>query len=399
VIGPQSTDLDVFYTLPTSIGVAWDFEYLLLERERFTLELVPDVHRAHGIRNAIVVVVPSAPIGYVRLGIANAWREGVRRFILLFADRQQPTEFATDELEQELRVLLDSLGDGGAAPCLRTALTRCAGRTTKDMQDAMLRLLDEIERVFPPDDDAPVVDAPLPRTFANEEATLDAVLPLVRSGTLIEQRAATLEETAALRAGTGGSHASGWPYLRADEAWPACPQCGRPAPCFMQFDMRDVLHTPPPTHRLFVVYRCDTCYAPNNVVVRHYDAPTAEGRRPIDRTAPLREDPQVIVMERLAFMLPDYEIVAEDPDIVAKLRAVDVDWGRLYWWAESCTGMGSLCIPDHLGGWQTSQYARVPTCACDAKLYLVASTQWGDYFNSVWACPVHPDLTLFTFHK
>lgn len=229
---------------------------------------------------------------------------------------------------------------------------------------------------------------------------LDAIAPLVRSGTMLDERGALLEETAALQGGSGGSHRGGWPYLPLTEDWPTCPRCKRPIPCYMQFDMRDVLHTPPPTHSLYVIYRCGTCYSPDNVVVRHYDAPTAAARRPIDLAAPIADDHEIYVMKRLAHMLPDSEIVeADHPDVIAKLRAIDQDWGRLYWSAESALGMGSPRIPDHLGGWQTSQYASVPTCACDAKLYLVSSTQWGDYWNSIWACPIHPDLTQHTFHK
>src|SRR5262249_40908541 len=101
VIGPQSTDLDLFYTLPTALGESWEFEPLLLERETFTLELLPDVHRAHRIRNAILVVAPTSTVldRFTRLAIAHAWREGVRRFILLLAGRRAPGP-ETHELEQ-----------------------------------------------------------------------------------------------------------------------------------------------------------------------------------------------------------------------------------------------------------------------------------------------------------
>jgi hypothetical protein len=378
-----------------ALGADWEFEYLLLERDTFTLELVPDVHRAHGIRNAIIVIRPSDPRVYHRLCIANAWREGVRRFILLFADRSQPSEFATDEIEQELRVLLDELGDGGAAPCLRAGLTRCAARTDQDMQGAMLRLLGEIERVFPTDD-APVIDAPLPAGFAREAAILDAIAPLIRSATMIGARHATREATAALRDGTGGSHRGGWPYLPESEPWPTCPRCKREISCFMQLDMRDALHTPPPSHGLYVIYRCTSCYV---VVVRHYDAPIAEGRRPCPRTEDDGET-QIVVMERLAHMMPASEIVETDhPDVIERLRRIDSEWGRLYWLAESASGMRSLRIPDHLGGYHVAFRPAIPTCACDAKLYLVASTQHGDWWNNIWACPEHPDLALHTFDK
>ena len=391
VIGPQSGDLDVFYTLPTSIGAEWQFEYLSLARPTFELELIADVHRAHAIRNAIVVVVPTEPLAYHRLAIAHAWREGVRRFILLFANREQPTEFATDELEQELRVLLDELGDGGAAPALRAPLTRCAGRTTDDMKRAMIRLLDEVERVFPPDD-VVVHDAPLPASFAKEAAILDTIAPLVRSGTLFDERSVPLVET------VGRSHMGGWPHLPDDEPWPVCPRCKMPAPCFLQVDMRDVLHAPPPAHRCFVVYRCASCYSPDNVVVRHYDS--LAGGRPIGEAPVDFDEPRLIVMERLAFMLPDYEIVeADHPETVRALQAIGPEWGRLWWWAESLMGMGSPRIPNHLGGWHTTQSPYVPKCACEEPLYLVSSTQWGDWWNCIWACPVHPDLTEHTFQK
>jgi hypothetical protein len=394
VVGPQGVDLDLFYTLPTALGTKWEFEHLLLERDTFTLELVPDVHRAHGVANAIVVIRPGDPRAYHRLCIAHAWREGVRRFILLFADQRPPSERATSELEQELRVLLDELGDGGAAPCLRTALTRCAGRTDPDTHDAMVHLLAEIERVFPPDD-APIVDAPLPAGFAREDAILSAIAPLVRSVTMIGTRHATREATATLRDGTGGSHREGWPYLPASEPWPTCPKCKRELPCFMQLDMRDVLHAPPPAHRLYVIYRCSSCYV---VVIRHYDELDAE-RRP----CPVVEDDgeaQVIVMERRAHNLPAAELVeADHPDVVAQLQRIDRAWERLYWLAESASGMRSLRIPDHLGGYHTAFRPAVPTCACDAKLYLVSSTQHGDWWNNIWACPEHPDLALHTFDK
>ena len=379
-----------------ALGAEWEFEYLLLERDTFTLELLPDPHRDHGIRNALVVIQPSNPRAFHRLAIAHAWREGVRRFILVFADRHAPTEHATAELEQELRVLLDSLGDGGAAPCIRTALTRCAGTTSEDMRDAMLRLLGEIERVFPPDD-APVLDEPLPPAFAREDAILDAIAPLMRSATMIGGRHATRETTAALRDGTGGSHRDGWPYLPESEPWPACPKCKRAdTRCYAQLDMRDVLHTPPPAHRLYVIYRCDGCYT---FAVRHYDAPTATGRRPCP-PGDDEADAQVMVMERLAHILPAAEIVeADHPDVVEQLQRVDPDWGRLYWLAEAATGMRSLRIPDHLGGCHTAFRPQIPTCACDAKLYLVSSLQHGDWWNNFWACPVHPDLVLHTFDK
>ncbi len=349
--------------------------------------------------NAIVVIRPSDSRAFHRLCIAHAWREGVRRFILVLADQTRPSEAATDELEQELRVLLDSLGDGGAAPCVRTALTRCAGNTGRDTRDAMLHLLGEIERVFPPDD-TPVIDAPLPAGFVREDAILDAIAPLFRSATMIGGRHATLEDTAALRDGTGGSHRDGWPYLPESEPWPTCPRCKREIECSMQLDMRDALHTPPPPHRLYVIYRCSNCYI---VVVRHYDAPVAEGRRPCP---PTEDDDSVavVVMERLAHMLPAGEIVeADHPDVVAQLKRVDPEsadeWGRLYCLAESATGTRSLRIPDHLGGYHVAFRPAIPTCACDAKLYLVSSTQHGDWWNNIWACPIHPDLALHTFEK
>lgn len=379
-----------------ALGAEREFQYLLLERDTFTLELLPDVHRAHGIANAIIVIRPGDPRAYHRLVIAHAWREGVRRFVLLFADyRSVPSEAATGELEQELRVLLDELGDGGAAPSVRSALTSSAGRTDQATHDAMLQLLGEIERVFPPEDE-PVVDAPLPASFAREAAILDAIAPLIRSATMIGARHATLEATAALREGTGGSHREGWPYLPESEPWPVCPKCKRDVRCYAQLDMRDVLHAPPPTHRLYVIYRCDRCY---DYVVRHYEDPTATGRR----VCPPVEDEgeaQVIVMERLAHNLPASEIVeADHPGVVAQLTRIDPEWGRLYWLAESATGMRSLRIPDHLGGCHTAFRPAIPTCACDAKLYLVASLQHGDWWNNIWACPTHPDLTLCTFDK
>jgi hypothetical protein len=209
---------------------------------------------------------------------------------------------------------------------------------------------------------------------------------------MIEERGATLEETA------GRSHMGGWPYLPEDEPWPTCPQCKKPAPCFMQLDMRDVLHTPPPAHRCFVIYRCDSCYSPGNVAIRHYE--TLAGGRPIGDAPVEHDNPRLLVMDRLAHMLPDYEVLeATFPAGLEALKKIDPDWCRLYWWAESAMGMGSTRIPNHLGRWHTSQYASIPTCACAEPLYLVSSTQWGDYWNSVWACPIHPDLTLHHFHK
>jgi len=168
---------------------------------------------------------------------------------------------------------------------------------------------------------AVTIAEPLPASFAAETAVLDAIAPLIRSGTMLQTRGASLEDTAALRDGSGGSHRGGWPYLPISEAWPTCPRCKRQIPCFMQFDMRDVLHDPPPSHALFVIYRCRDCYSPDNVVVRHYPTPSAAERRPIDLTAPIPDDHEIFVMERRAHMLPDYEIVeADHPDVLAKLR-------------------------------------------------------------------------------
>ena len=392
VIGPASGDLDLFYTLPTSLGLDWSFEHARLERDRFTLELLPDVDRDHAIHNAILVVVPSAPIGYLRLALVHAWREGVRRFILLFADRQMPT--STGELEHELRVILDALGDGGAAPVVRSPLTRCAGRTSNEMRTSMLELLAEVERVFVPD--AVMVEAAPSPMFAREHAVLDAIRPLVRSASMLEKLASTLPETAALHEGTGGSNSGGWPYLPAHEPWPTCPTCKQPAPCFLQLDMRDALHTPPPAHHLFVLYRCRACGSSDNIVVRHYDQTSMLGRWPIEPTLD-HHNPELLVATRLAHCLPDSEIV--DADVIAKLQAIDPEWQRLYGWAETCMGMGALRIPDHLGGWQTAQTPSIPTCACDEPLTLVASLEWGDWWHHVWACPIHPELALVQFQK
>lgn len=357
-----------------------------MERERFTLELIPDVHRAHGIQNAILVVAGAHELAIARLGLAAAWRAGVRRFILLFAGRTAPAPAEVYELEQELRVVLDALGDGGGAPAIYAALTRCAGGT-KHMADGMRQLLDAIVRVFPPDDVA-IALTPLPAAFAREAAILDALDPLVRSATMIDYRACTLEETT-----TVGSHQNGWPYLPRDEQWPHCPRCRRELPCYLQFDLREARHA---ASGVYVIYRCDHCYT---MLVRDY-ADTSAPRRPIDPDGPLREDPMRVVMERAAYMLPDSALVEPFfPDVVAKLRAIDSEWGRLYWQAEHVLGMSSLRIPDHLGGWHTSQSPTIPTCACDTPLHLVSSTQWGDWWNSIWACPIHPDLTANSFHK
>jgi hypothetical protein len=365
-----------------------EFEYLLLARERFTLELLSDVHASHGVRNAIIVVADG--LQFLRIALANAWVAGVRRFILLFAGREEPTPAQTYPIEQELRVLLDTLGDGGAAPAVYAALTRCAGGT-KHMKPAMLRLLDEIERVFPPEDEA-IIATPLPASFAREAAILDAIAPLVRGGTMIDYVACTLEESAEL-----GSHVNGWPYLPLDEAWPRCRRCKRELPCYQQFDMREALHAT--ARHLYVIYRCDNCYSPDNVVVRHYETMAAP-RRPIDPAAPSHGDPMRVVMERAAHMLPDSDLLEPlFPEAVAKLRAIDENWGRIYWDTEGALGMGSLRIPDHLGGWHTAQTPTVPTCACDTPLHLVSSTQWGDWWNTIWACPLHADLTANLFHK
>jgi hypothetical protein len=346
-------------------------------------------------------VQPSAPLAYTRLALASAWRAGVRCFVLVLAEKSQPSEAATHELEQELRVLLDTLGDGGGAPCVRAALTRDRGTITSDMRPAMVRLLDEIERVFSPGDGG-AIDEPLPESFADEVEMLDAVAPLIRAGTMIGKGSATLAQTAALRAGAGGSHHFGWPYEVPDEPRPTCPECRGAMACCYQFDMRDVLHTPPPAHQLFVVYRCGKCHYARTVIPRHY-TPMASRPRPF---APRGDDDEsrcaLIVMKRRGYMLPPFRTVEGSyPEIIEALSRIDPDGSRLYWWVDSATGLGSLRLPDHLGGWTpTAEYEPEPTCACRATLALVASTDcWGTERTSIWACPLHPDVLVHRQHK
>ena len=398
VIGPPGANEDIFYTLPTALELPWSFEYAHIERDRFTVELIGDVHREHRIRNAIVVITSRSLDRYCRLALAHAWREGVRHFILVLACKfdQQPGD--TSELEAELRVLLDALGDGGAAPCIRTALTRCAGRTTPGMRTAMEQLLAEIERVFVAGESA-VIEAPLPASFAREEAILDAMRPLVRAQTMFDRKACTLEETAEVHGGSFGSHYGGWPYIERGEDWPVCPHCRQAIECLMQIDTRDVLHAAPPKHRLFVVYRCDRCYK-GDLLVRHYADPTVAARMPLDQDYPIAEDNYRLVMERLAHTTPDYELVeANFPEAVAALAEPGVEWHHNYGAAEVAMGTSSLRIPDHAGGYECTQAPRYPKCVCDEPLVIVFSKQWGDWWYTVWACPEHPEITDVGFSR
>jgi hypothetical protein len=363
VIGPHDTDIDLFYTLPNAIGAKWHFERAYVQRPTCAIELLPDVHRDHGVRNAILVVAPARGIDrYLRLAIANAWREGVRRFILLFAAKARPSGAAVDELEQELRVLLDSLGDGGAAPCIRASLTRSAGRVEGEMRETMEQLVAEIERVFPAGD-APVVDEPLPASFDREVELLEIVRPLIRPGTLVER---SRDVTFA-----------------ADPFAPACRTCMRLTTELFRVDARDALHPPPPAHRVFVTYSCKNCYS-SDLHVEHGEPP---------------HEP-VMKAERLCYMLPDGEwLSSTHPDVAAQLAAIDNEMETLYYCVQDALGMGSVCIPDHLGGWALGWRPNERCPTCDDEVVLVASLQYGDGWHDLWACPAHPDFARCNYHK
>jgi hypothetical protein len=367
VIGPQDTDLDVFYTLPMAIGAKRHFERAHLRLRKHVIELLPDVHRDHRVGNAILVVPSRGIDRYLRIAIANAWREGVRRLILLFAGYKLPSAADVQGIEQELRLLLRSFGDGslGSAPSLCASLTRGAGRVEGNMRDTMKQLAELIEHAFPPNDTF-VGNEPLPSGFERELEILDVVRPLTRAGTLGRPLQDATSEV--------------------DANAPRCVRCAQPTRALFRVDMRDALHPTPSAHHVFVTYQCRDCPSySTDIHVVHIE--------------PLQHAP-AMKAEALCYMLPHGEwLSSTHPDAFERLATIDEDPERLYYDAQDALGMGAVCIPNHLGGWGMGWAPRDGCPKCDKEPVLVASLQRGDGWNDLWACPDHPSFAQCNFHK
>lgn len=398
----EDPDLAVFRALALALGLTPEYARITIDGERHAIRLRGDVHRDHNIAVAVLRVDDRAGVDLeTRLAALHARREGVHRFILLLDSIASPHH--ADDLERDARLLLDDLGaSGNDTPVVRAALSRTAGApdpATRAAARDLLAALDDLPPFLAP---SPLLTTP--PGFAAEAAILELLRPHIAPATRIEQVRATVDETAALRAGAGGSFLGGATYLDRDEAWPVCPQHRRPLGGMLQVDARDALHGAPPAHGVFTVFTCPTlgCDASE---VRHHPMPRRERRRtaPPEGAVHCTDRPTILRPDDRCFLLPDDEVFVRDHhDLSAHLCALTRDDDPMAAQARcaAALGLGSLRVAAHLGGWHhTDVGIPAPTCdVCHARCILVVQVDAGDDQRCLWACRDHPSAAHHAVH-
>ena len=360
--------------------------------EKHELHLRTDLHRDCAC--AVLIVSDRAGVDDdARLAALHARREGAHRFILLIAEF--PSGGHPDAAERDARILLESLGvDGNAAPAVRAPLhDRNNDRAwSPEALTALTAALDDLPAFLDP---APLLTTP--PTFLREAALLDAIRPLLAPATRLAQVPVEPSRTTDL-----GSHYAGVPYLEQNDAWPQCPRCQRPMPAILQVDRRDLLHAPPPSHGLFVVYTCQRCHTDE---IRHHPAPHAARRRTAPPEAVPHARPALLRPVRPCHLLPDRHLFhAEHPDVAAHLCTLTGmnDPLPAFDRITEAMGLASLQHQPHFGGHHATAHRHplpTPRCdVCDAPCVHVVQLSVGEDRRSLWACRDHPSSSFHQVH-
>lgn len=368
-------------------------EYLV-DGERHTFRLRPDVHRGHAAACALLVIDEHGVDGNVRLAVVHARREGVHHFVVV-VDQRIPDERA-DAFERTVRELLADLDlAADTVPVLRAPLRSGAPGSAAAQAAAVPRILaalDELPFVCEP---APLHSTP--PAFVDEAAVLDILAPLYLPATLVH-RVSTQYVATTTR--LGGSYHGGAPHLAPDERWPDCPRCRVPLAGLLQIDTRDFRHQPPPAHGLFVLFVCpsDGCDA---YEIRHHASPTTRSEAPPAGKIRATDFPRMLRPETRCWQLPSPEVfVAEHPDLAARLCELlgDSDPVETFSFYASLVGADTMQFRAHLGGHVETEADDdpAPTCTrCGHPCLLVVQSAANNREHALWACREHPEVSFY----